>query len=195
MLRREMADLDAQLFRVIQNLLTSSESAIDVMLALSFIGSGWAMFALLPFIAIPRTRHASSFFLATLVATAIAVQSSKQVFQRMRPYRRLVGVQCFASKPPTDYSFPSGHASGAFAFAVFLVTLLIYERAGRTRGRIAISVGILVLAAGICFSRIGLGVHFPGDVAVGALLGGTIGHLGARVYLRRKGPQSPGAVA
>ncbi len=64
---------------------------------------------------------------------------------------------------------PSGHAIDSFAFALPLFYL--------TREYIALIWRLypLVLAALIAFSRIYLGVHYPTDVLIGALLGGMIG--------------------
>ncbi len=65
---------------------------------------------------------------------------------------------------PTDYSFPSGHAMSSFAAAVILL---------HTDKRIGIPA--LILAVLIAFSRLYLYVHFPTDVAAGALLGCAVG--------------------
>jgi undecaprenyl-diphosphatase len=63
-----------------------------------------------------------------------------------------------AHKP--DASFPSDHATAAFAIAV-----AIWLRS-RTVGAVAI-----VFAALLAVGRVAVGVHYPGDVAAGALLG------------------------
>ncbi len=64
---------------------------------------------------------------------------------------------------------PSGHALDSFAFVLPLYYL--------TRRYIGLTWRLypLALAALISFSRIYLGVHYPTDVLVGALLGVTIG--------------------
>ena len=54
----------------------------------------------------------------------------------------------------------------------------------RKKRRIALSAVALTAAFGIAMSRCVLGVHFPGDVLVGAILGATFGALGARLHLR-----------
>jgi undecaprenyl-diphosphatase len=64
------------------------------------------------------------------------------------------------------YGFVSSHASNTFAIAVFLS--LLFKRK-------AFTVCILIWAAIVSFSRIYLGVHYPGDVMCGALLGTGIG--------------------
>lgn len=62
-----------------------------------------------------------------------------------------------------DGSFPSDHASAGFAIAVTL--LLIHRR----WGTIAI-VGATVM----CYARVFDGVHYPGDVVAGTLIGTAV---------------------
>lgn len=66
-------------------------------------------------------------------------------------------------KTPVDYSFFSGHASSSFAITL-LVYLLLRERARWTW--IFFLWPIL-----FTYSRIYVGVHFPLDIVVGALVG------------------------
>jgi membrane-associated phospholipid phosphatase len=62
------------------------------------------------------------------------------------------------------WSFPSGHATTAFAGAVALSYL--WRRAAPL---------FFLLAAAIAFSRVYVGVHYPGDVLAGAALGSLVG--------------------
>ena len=62
------------------------------------------------------------------------------------------------------WSFPSGHAATAFAGAVALSYL--WRRGAPL---------FFLLAAAIAFSRVYVGVHFPGDVLAGAALGAVVG--------------------
>lgn len=59
-----------------------------------------------------------------------------------------------------DPSFPSDHATGAFALAF---AIWLYDR--------AIGSALLALAATLAFARVYVGTHYPGDVAAGALIG------------------------
>ena len=61
---------------------------------------------------------------------------------------------------PTDLSFPSGHAASSFACVMILAFAV---------PRLAIP--LYLLAAGIAWSRVYVGVHYPLDIAAGALLG------------------------
>ena len=60
------------------------------------------------------------------------------------------------------YGFPSCHASNSFGLAFFLVFLF------RKRW---LSLFILLWATLNCYTRIYLGVHYPGDLIVGAIIG------------------------
>jgi undecaprenyl-diphosphatase len=64
---------------------------------------------------------------------------------------------------PESASFPSGHAASAFAFAYAV---------GRHRPELAVP--IRLLAGGVAYSRVHTGVHYPGDVVIGAILGAGI---------------------
>jgi membrane-associated phospholipid phosphatase len=52
---------------------------------------------------------------------------------------------------------------------------------------------LITLTACVGLSRIALGVHFPGDVLCGSILGATIGLLGARFHRARvtRGAEQP----
>jgi undecaprenyl-diphosphatase len=87
-------------------------------------------------------------------------------------------------KLPTDPSFPSGHAATSFAGAIMLSAF-----APRYRYL------FFLLAAGIAFSRVYVGVHWPFDVLAGAALGAALGYA-AITSLRWRGrfpPRSPRA--
>ncbi len=61
---------------------------------------------------------------------------------------------------PASTSFPSGHAASAFAFAYAI---------GRHLPGLAVPVRLL--AAGVAYSRVHTGVHYPGDVVIGSITG------------------------
>jgi membrane-associated phospholipid phosphatase len=86
----------------------------------------------------------------------------KLVARRSRP--RLRGCEPLIATP-TTLSFPSAHASTAFAGA------FAYSRLGLP------AVPLYALAAKLSYSRLYLGVHYPSDVLAGALLGTAVAAL------------------
>jgi len=73
------------------------------------------------------------------------------------------------------FGFPSSHAANAFAVATLLWLLI-----GR---KFPWTILTFAVAGLIGYTRIYLGVHFPGDVIVGAFLGAGIGWLCWKLYL------------
>jgi len=67
----------------------------------------------------------------------------------------------------SGYAFVSSHASNTFAFATF--THLLFRNKW-------FSVAIFIWASVISYSRIYLGLHYPGDILFGALLGVLVGY-------------------
>jgi len=72
------------------------------------------------------------------------------------------------------YGFVSGHAANSFAFATFVS--LLFRRTW-------VTAGMVFWAALLSYSRIYLGVHYPGDVIGGAILGAALS-LGIFLLLR-----------
>lgn len=68
----------------------------------------------------------------------------------------------------SGYSMPSSHATNHFAIGIFI--LMLFRR--QWKPIIWLS---LLWAASISFAQIYVGVHYPGDILVGALLGTAIG--------------------
>jgi membrane-associated phospholipid phosphatase len=104
-------------------------------------------------------RRAAVDGLASIAVTSAVVNAAlKPLAKRRRPDREAPlgrGVRM-----PSSRSFPSGHAASAFAFATGVAgTQPQIGRALRT------------LAALVAYSRVHTGVHHPGDVVIGSLLG------------------------
>jgi undecaprenyl-diphosphatase len=124
--------------------------------------------AALALLAWGRKRGAVA-LLALGVAIALSDQISasimKPLFDRVRPcFAHPEVVRLVLEKQARSASLPSSHAANNFAAAVVLWSL--HRRLG---------IGMLVLAALLSISRVYLGVHYPGDVLIGALLGAGIG--------------------
>lgn len=71
------------------------------------------------------------------------------------------------------YGFASSHAANFFGLAVFLAQFF------RNRGVAALALGLAALTA---YSRVYLGVHYPGDVLTGAAIGTLAGWALFRFY-------------
>jgi undecaprenyl-diphosphatase len=179
--------LDARVFRLLHEGLSGSYVQL-LMAALTIVGSGWTMLAFVPLLTAARTRRVGVSLVATLVATSIVVALLKRAVGRARPCACLEGIHARVFAAPTDFSFPSGHAAGAFAFAAFVSVLLLRapDAAERRAARWLSALALFGLAVGIALSRVALGVHFPGDVGAGAALGASLGALGATIHLRRR---------
>jgi undecaprenyl-diphosphatase len=88
---------------------------------------------------------------------------------RERPYISLHGIVAGAA-PLDRYSFPSGHTLHASSFTILAVT------AFPALGWVLVPFALLVAA-----SRLVLGLHYPTDVAAGALIGGGLALIGILV--------------
>ncbi|MEU6881419.1 phosphatase PAP2 family protein [Streptomyces sp. NPDC046712] len=98
---------------------------------------------------------------AVAVASASANLIGKRLVRRRRPDREAARVAVARHVPmPASASFPSGHTASAVAFATAVGVVLP-----------VVSVPLGVLAGAVGYSRVHTGVHYPGDVAAGAVLG------------------------
>ncbi|MGW1227686.1 phosphatase PAP2 family protein [Streptomyces sp. NPDC001478] len=108
-----------------------------------------------------RARRAAVRGVASLaVASATINTIGKGAVRRQRPLLDVVPVIRRLERQPVTTSFPSGHAASAAAFA----TGVALESKGW--GAVVAPVAVSVAA-----SRVYTGVHYPGDVLAGALLG------------------------
>ena len=89
---------------------------------------------------------------------------------RPRPFVALEGVTKLADRMATEKSFPSAHAT--FAFALAAGVALHNRRWGNA---------LLVMAVLVAFGRVAVGVHYPSDVVAGALVGLFAGLIAAPV--------------
>jgi len=114
----------------------------------------------------PRPRRAAAVGLASVAVTSAVVNVAiKPVFRRRRPLREET-VRTHVVRMPTSASYPSGHSASAFAFSTAVGS-----------GVPEIDTLLRVLASAVAYSRVHTGVHYPGDVIVGAAVGAGIGTL------------------
>jgi undecaprenyl-diphosphatase len=124
------------------------------------------------------------FVIVLVVTLSDQVSSSifKPYFKRFRPCRdpemasmvHIVNDGC-----GSKYGFVSSHAANTFGVATFL--FLLFYRRNRN------FIYCFVWAAFVSFSRVYLGVHFPGDILVGAVIGVLVAILLYYLYLRING--------
>lgn len=119
--------------------------------------------------------------LAVGLSDSVGARLLKPAIARMRPSYALPEHLVRVVVPAANVgSMPSLHSANAFALAT-VVTLAV-PRAGFVA---------LPLAALIALSRVGVGVHWPSDVLVGAVYGAAIGAgivFGSRAIVRRVRP-------
>jgi membrane-associated phospholipid phosphatase len=120
----------------------------------------------------PRVRWMVLFSVLTmLVADQISSNFLKEIFQRPRPCQIMSDLRLLVDCG-SGYAMPSSHAANSFAQAAFFGTLVPKSRWY-----------LIVLAFLISVSRVFVGVHYPGDVLVGTILGVSIGLLMAVIFV------------
>ncbi len=103
---------------------------------------------------------------ALFVSNAI-VYLLKFIIAEPRPFLTLPNVDLLVYENGS-YSFPSGHTASSFAAAVVIGLKYKFNFRGKSYGLIY---PLLAFAGVVGFSRIYVGVHYPLDVAFGALIG------------------------
>ena len=107
-------------------------------------------------------RAALRGMLSVGITSAIANGPIKLLTLRKRPSERVLHARRLRRMPGST-SFPSGHTASAFAFATGVALELP-----------VVGPPLATLASAVGYSRVYTGVHYPGDVAAGALLGSAV---------------------
>jgi len=107
----------------------------------------------------------------------MALLFKKTLVQRLRPFREpaLEGLISKVGKSGGTYGFYSGHASNAMALAMFMWNIL-------KKSHKSLAIFLFIWAIAVAYSRVYLGVHYPGDVLMGIVMGTIIGWLCYRLY-------------
>ncbi len=121
---------------------------------------------------LPRRQGAVTGTIAAALALAIN-QPIAHAVDRTRPYLTHPHAQLLIGRSH-DPSFPSDHATGAFAIAV---AMWFYDRVAGTV--------LLMLAVVLSFARVYAGTHYPSDVVGGAAIGAAVALLLRLPALRR----------
>src|SRR4051812_45256725 len=98
-----------------------------------------------------------------MVSSALVNVLLKRVFSRVRPDLSTVATSRALKRTPHTLSFPSGHSASAAAFATGVA--MESPVAGALLAPVALGVG---------YSRVHVGVHYPGDVAAGMAVGSAM---------------------
>jgi undecaprenyl-diphosphatase len=105
-------------------------------------------------------RHAAKEAGLAMLMALYAALTLSQLIGRLRPFVAEVGVLRLVPAPLSLHSLPSAHASAAFALA-----FAIAWKSPRA------AIVPLILACGVAFGRVAVGVHYPTDVIAGAGVG------------------------
>ena len=130
--------------------------------AVSKTGDGYLYAIIAGYLYFTDVTNADAFFYITLAAFALELPlylALKNTLKRARPFNSISDFNSHIS-PSDKFSMPSGHTAAAFVFATMISAFF------PTWAVLAYSWASLI---GV--SRIVLGVHFPGDIIAGALLG------------------------
>ena len=158
-----VARADLRLYRLVRS--AARPPALEPIGRFSRLGEHAAVWIVLGLVGLavdrPRRRRWAR-ALASVVGTYLLNTAIKGVFRRARP--------AFDDLPaliatPTALSFPSAHASSSFA-------------AARAYSAMLPAAPLYATAAAMGLSRVYLGVHYPSDIAAGALLGTIAGSAG-----------------
>ncbi len=119
-------------------------------------------------------------FIALLITLCDQTASNliKNTVQRLRPSHEptlLNFVHLSKAGAGGRYGFVSSHAANAFGLASFLCFVL-------NKKFILLKYWLFIWAAVVSYSRIYNGVHYPGDIIVGGIIGFMLGWLVAQLY-------------
>ncbi|MEO9149827.1 MAG: phosphatase PAP2 family protein [Burkholderiaceae bacterium] len=140
---------------------------VRVLVTVSWLSNGklwYSIIALMPWLGSAAGTAGALRMTLLGVVNLLIYTVLKRHFARPRPYINCPGVSA-CTRALDEFSFPSGHVLHAVGFSTILVAYF------PVLGWIAWPFTVLV-----ALSRVALGLHYPSDVVVGALLGWLMGH-------------------
>ena len=138
---------------------------VSALNGVSRLGDGWmwcAVILALPWFSHPVGIDCAIRMFAVGALDLVVYLIIKRAIRRPRPYRSCPGIRA-CGRSLDEYSFPSGHTMHSVAFSFILSTY--YPALGYFLWPFTALVGV---------SRVVLGLHYPSDVVVGALVGGVM---------------------
>ena len=168
-----LLQMDGQLLVAIQGLHMSwLDPIVSLYTKLGDAGIFWIVLSLAMLVYKP-TRKAGALALCAMVLGLLVTHLTiKPLVERARPWLEWPIVPLVTEKDP--HSFPSGHTCAAFAAGMIWMRTLPWRW-----GRVA----AVVLAALMGLSRLYVGVHYPTDVLVGAIIGALCALVIWKAYL------------
>lgn len=144
----------------------------------------WMPLAVILLYVLLKNNNIKDFFLILLLIALVAVLTDqissgicKPFFARWRPTNDpllMYAVDVVNETREGSYGFTSSHAANSFGIATFIM-LLIRNK--------ALTTSMIIWASMNAFTRIYLGVHYPGDVLCGTLIGVVVGWAVYRLYV------------
>lgn len=143
----------------------------------------WIPLAIMLLYVLIKNNNINTFLVLAVVIAMVFVLTDgitsticKPFFERFRPTRDpelmyivdvVNGYRC------ASYGFMSSHAANSFGIAVFAMLLIRNH---------ALSISLIIWAVLNSYSRIYLGVHYPGDIIAGIIVGVVVGVLMYRLF-------------
>lgn len=180
----QLLELDKSAFFFINNKL--SNPFFDFLMPLLRDAKNWIPFYIFLLIFLPLKHKTKGWFwvlFALLTGACTDLISShiiKQNIWRVRPCGDLSiaeHVRFIIAYCPQSSSFTSSHAANHFGIASFIFFTLHKFYGGKIWF-------IFLWAFLICFAQVYVGVHYPGDIIGGTIVGLLIGFLLSKIYNR-----------
>lgn len=186
MLLEKLKTIDTQVWRLIH--VQGQSYLLDFLCPLLRNPKTWIPLYLFLALFIPYRYGKKGFFwcLGFIVTFGIGDYTSasiiKPLIKRIRPCNdaNLQSILHHLVDCGSGYSFPSAHATNHFALAWFMMLTIgqIYRW---------IKLPAILWAISVAYAQVYVGVHYPGDVLAGAILGAIIGCFTANLFNKKIG--------